>query len=74
MAHVSTVAPLHFTLTDEPALAPGIFSRLLAAMVQSRQKQAEQGIARYLANSGGKFTDESEREIERHLLGGSSHW
>ncbi len=35
-------------------------------MMQSRQRQAEREIARYLGN--GKFTDETEREIERRFL------
>ena len=75
MAHVSTVSPLHFVLTDTPALPrPGFFRRLLAAMGEARQRQAEREIANYLCASGGKFTDESEREIERRFLAPQSHW
>jgi hypothetical protein len=47
---------------------------LLAAMILSRQRQADREIARYLAGTGGKFTDEAEREIERRFLSTSSHW
>jgi hypothetical protein len=39
-------------------------------MMESRRRQAEREIARYLAN--GKFTDETEREIERRFLSSSS--
>ncbi len=38
----------------------------------SRQRDAEREIARYIASSGGKFTDETEREIERRFLSQSS--
>ncbi len=52
----------------------GLFARLFAAMAASRQRQADREIARILAGSGGKFTDETEREIERRFLSGSSRW
>jgi hypothetical protein len=51
----------------------GFFARLLSAMAVSRQRDAEREIARYIAGSGGKFTDETEREIERRFLS-QSHW
>ena len=53
---------------------PGFFVLLLAAMAESRQRQVDREIARYLASTGGKFTDETEREIERRFLTGSSSW
>ena len=52
----------------------GFFRRLLAAMMVSRQRQAEREIARYLTNCGGKFTDETEREIESRFLSHTSGW
>jgi hypothetical protein len=52
----------------------GFFARLLDAMIVSRQRDAEREIARYLAGSGGKITDETEREIERRFLSNASHW
>ena len=53
---------------------PGFFALLLAAMAESRQRQADREIARFMAGSGGKFTDEMEREIERRFLTGTSSW
>ncbi|MFZ0845383.1 MAG: hypothetical protein WAM62_06290 [Pseudolabrys sp.] len=47
---------------------PSFFTRFVAAMMVARTRQAEREIERYLRNSGGKFTDESEREIERRFL------
>jgi hypothetical protein len=52
------------------ALTRALFSALMTA----RTRQAEREIARYLNRNGGKFTDEAEREIERHFLSNQSHW
>ncbi|MGE0566034.1 MAG: hypothetical protein AB7O50_16155 [Pseudolabrys sp.] len=49
---------------------PGFFTRVLYAMMEARQKQAEREIAQYLALTGGKLTDDAEREIERRILRG----
>ena len=52
----------------------GLFARLLDGIVLARRRQAEREIATYLADTGGKFTDETEREIERRFLSAPSHW
>lgn len=49
---------------------PGFFTRVMYAMMEARQKQAEREIAQYLALTGGKLTDDAEREIERRILRG----
>jgi len=43
-------------------------SRLFRKFVAARQRQADREIARYLASTGGKFTDSVEREIQRRLI------
>jgi hypothetical protein len=48
--------------------------RVYAAMMLARTRQAEVEITRYLSGTGGKFTDEAEREIERRFLSNQSHW
>ena len=69
-----TYAPLALALQDlalpqsDVRKGNGLFARLLAAMAVSRQRDAEREIARYISGSGGKFTDETEREIERRFL------
>jgi hypothetical protein len=64
-----------FTLPQTPARkGQGIFARVLAALVASRQVAAEREIALYLKVRGGKFTDETEREIERRFLSSPSGW
>jgi hypothetical protein len=67
----SAVAPR--ITTTSPKQAPqankrGALRRLFDAIEQSNMRRAERDIARYLANHGGKFTDEAEREIERRFL------
>jgi hypothetical protein len=65
----STVATRNFVAETPARTRPGLFRWLATAMMESRRRQAEREIARYLAN--GKFTDETEREIERRFLSSS---
>ena len=77
MAYVSTiVSPRDLLFPHDAPARPrrGLFGRMLAAMIRARQIQVEREIARYLAGSGGKFTDEAEREIERRFLSSASDW
>jgi hypothetical protein len=68
----STVATRNFIAEIPARTRPGFFRWLATAMMESRRRQAEREIARYLSN--GKFTDETEREIERRFLSAPSHW
>ena len=59
---------------DAPVLArgpvaPGFWRQLLAALHETRQRQAEREIARFLHLSG-PFTDQVERELERRIHNG----
>ena len=79
MSYTSSAIELAFTKTYSPAkakVAParGFFSRLFDAMKAARLRQAEREIALYVSQTGGKFTDEAEREIERRFLSSSSRW
>jgi hypothetical protein len=72
---LSAHAVRDFVITHTPTrTGKGLLVRLLDAMVASRQHQADREIARFLAGSGGKFTDETEREIERRFLSTPSGW
>jgi len=62
----STVAQRGFIAEKSAPTRPGLLRRFFDAMMRSRQRQADREIARYLENS--KFTDETEREIERLFL------
>ena len=72
MAYASSaVFPRSLTV---PKIAPrakpkrGFFLHLLDAIEQSNMRRAEREIARYLGTTGGKITDDVEREIERRFL------
>ena len=62
----STVASRDLIAKASAPARPGLLRWLATAIMQSRQRQADREIARYLNN--GKFTDEAEREIERRFL------
>ena len=73
----SAVAPREVSypeVSTKRASRRGLLFRLFDAMMASRQRQVDREIARYLAGTGGKFTDEAEREIERRVLSTPSHW
>jgi hypothetical protein len=68
MAHVF---PLHLRSAapaDAKPAKPSLVRRLYAAVIESRRRSAEREIARYLAQSGMKFTDAVEREVERRFF------
>ena len=53
----------------QDAAKRGLLGRFLDALIEARQREAEQQVARLLARSGGTFTDSLEREAERSFLG-----
>ena len=63
--HVPFVGDVRGTAVRKPRR--GFFARILGALVESRQRQAEREIARFLELRGGKFTDETDRMIGERL-------
>jgi len=65
----SAIAPRSFEI---PKTAPrrkrSLFLRLLDAIEEANMRRAEREIARYLGTTGGKITDDVERQIERRFL------
>ena len=56
--------------SDRPAFtraAPRrrLLGRFVDALIDSRQREADEHVSRLLARSGGRFTDALEREAER---------
>ena len=51
-----------------------LFNWLLDSMMAARMRDAERDVEHYLADIGGKLTDDAEREIERRYVYGSSSW
>jgi hypothetical protein len=71
----SAVAPSDLSVTPKPTRSGrSVWRRFITALMDSRQRQADREIARFLASSGGKFTDETEREIERRILTDRTRW
>ena len=67
MAYVPYTNATRDLVTDKlDGKRTGFFRRLADAIFMSRQRLVEREIARYLQNS--KFTDETEREIERRFF------
>ena len=60
--------------TPKFTTGPSWFARALNLIAAARMRQAEREIALYLERSGGKFTDEAEREIERRFLSNQTRW
>ncbi len=65
----SAVAPRRF---EVPKIAPrserSLFLRLVDTIETANRRRAEREIARYLDTTGGKITDDIEREIARRFL------
>ena len=59
------------TRSNAVANKAGVLRRIFDAIFESRQKQADRDIARFLARSGGRLTDDIEREITQRLLTGN---
>jgi hypothetical protein len=53
------------------AIRPGLLRRVLNTMLEWRQKQADYDMARFVARSGGRLTDEIEREMTQSLFKGN---
>ena len=71
----SAVAPRSLAPTHVPGSnRHGLLRRFFDAMMESRQRQVDREIARYIRDNGGMLTDNIEREIERRFLSTSSHW
>jgi hypothetical protein len=76
MAYTSTsVAPRALPFTALPEITGRSLWRMIRdALAEARQAQTEREIENYLASTGGKFTDEAEREIERRCGWNPSRW
>ena len=47
---------------------PSLFTRLVAAMIEVRQWQADEYIARYIERRGSRMTDALEWDVQNYLL------
>ena len=65
-----TVMTTGETLSIDGASYAGVLLRIFNSIFEWRRKQAERHIADYLARSGGRLTDNMEREMTQRLLTG----
>jgi tryptophan 2,3-dioxygenase len=56
------------TKSSPDAKKPGILRRIFGAIFETRQEQIEREVARFVARSGGRITDDIERKIMQHFL------
>ena len=73
---MSTLSYTHDTLgapavDTTPTARKSTWLRIIDAMSATQQRRADREIALYLANHGGLFTDDVEREIMGRLSGNS---
>ena len=54
------------------AKVKAVLQRALHGIFESSHQRTDREIEHFLAQSGGRFTDNREREMMQHL--GSSHW
>jgi len=74
MAYAPAAVATRDIAISQPAIRRrGLMSRLLDALMAARMRQAEREIAAYLQNSS-RFTDETEREIERRFLSNANRF
>ena len=50
---------------------PGLLRRILNAIFELHQKQTDRDVARFFIRSGGRLTDELEREMTQRLFKGN---
>jgi hypothetical protein len=73
---MSTLTYTHDTLgapaaETVPSVRKSTWRRIIDAISVAQQRRADREIALYLANHGGVFTDDMEREVMRRLSGNS---
>ena len=59
------------TKSSPDANKPGILRRIFGAIFETRQEQIEREVARFVARSGGRITDDIERQIMQHFFTGN---
>ena len=50
---------------------PGILRRIFGAVFETRQEQIEREVTRFVTQSGGRITDDIEREIMQRFFTGN---
>ena len=73
MAYAARPSDFHRDYSARPAVKaprPGFFSRILDAVIDTRNRQAQRDVEHYLARRGYRLTDSIEREMGERLIRG----
>jgi hypothetical protein len=72
MAYIATHRDFSHVGPERAAKAPkpGLLRRFYNAVIEARQKRANRELAQFLMRSGGRLTDDVERQMTRHLSRG----
>jgi hypothetical protein len=68
MAYTHTAHMRDFAPAEAPRRERSLWRAIYDVLVEGRRAAAERQVAVYLNDIGGKFTDSSEREIERIMF------
>ena len=60
------------TKSSPDAKKPGILRRIFGVIFETRQEQIEREVARFVARSGGRITDDIERQIMQRFF--TNNW
>jgi hypothetical protein len=66
-----TVMPAGGTLSNGVENKAGILLRIFNSLFELRQRQTDRNIARFVARSGMRLTDDMEREMTQRFLTGN---
>ncbi len=73
MAYIATHRDFSPSFGSEPAakaVKPSLLRRLYDRFMEARQREANRALAQHLIRSGGRLTDDIEREMTQHLSRG----
>ena len=73
MAYAARPSDFHGGLAPRPAVRvprPGLLSRIVSALIDTRTREAQRDVEAYLARRGNRLTDSVEREINEHMFDG----
>jgi hypothetical protein len=72
MAYIATHRDFSHAGRERAAEAPkpGLWRRFYNAVIEARQKRANQELAQFLVRSGGRLTDDVERQMTQHFSRG----
>jgi hypothetical protein len=72
MAYAANYRDFGSCFRDKDENKPGILRRIFGAIFETRPEQIEREVARFVARSGGRITDDIERKIMQHFF--TSNW